>query len=186
MWYVSCVIRELIRVVGPTKGREHDLKHAIAMPMPRDIEPTSCASPYKSLDSCVGLSEKSKLSDERSSSSLSLRSMAGPELPVRLSRWSIASNKDSHDPWSMRESSGGSSSGSGEARGEAPQSTLTSASFRQRMDKDRSFTASAPPGARPPDSRKSGSTSAEDEENNITGNATEPRRHALSTRQHGW
>ena len=73
---------------------------------------------------------------------MSMMSQAGPDLPVRFSRWSIASNLDSNDPWS--------SLGESSQDLDNVQSTLTSASFRQRMDKDRSFTASAPPGARPP------------------------------------
>ena len=81
----------------------------------------------------------------------SVVSAAGPDLPVKFSPWSIASNRDSNDPF---ESAGGS----GEDLNDA-QSTLTSASFRQRADKDRSFTASAPPGARPPDSRRPSATS---------------------------
>jgi hypothetical protein len=86
-----------------------------------------------------------------SSSMSSVVSVAGPDLPVRFSPWSIASNRDSIDPFSRGQSAGGS----GEDLNNA-QSTLTSAAFRQQMDKGRSFTASAPPGARPPtDHRKS-------------------------------
>ena len=78
-------------------------------------------------------------------------SFAGPELPVRFTRMSIASNKHSNDPWSMRESSRGSS----EALCDAAQaSPLTTAEFRQKADKDRSFTGSAPPGVRPPTKRR--------------------------------
>ena len=80
----------------------------------------------------------------------SVASVAGPDLPVRFSAWSIASNRDSKDPFSHGGRPGGTS---GEHGGEAlsdAQCTLTSASFRQRMDSARSFTASAPPGARPP------------------------------------
>ena len=80
----------------------------------------------------------------------SVASMAGPDLPVRFSTWSIASNRDSKDPFSQGESAGGTS---GEGLSDA-QCTLTSASFRQRMDSARSFTASAPPGARPPSARR--------------------------------
>ena len=85
-----------------------------------------------------------------SSSMSSVASMAGPDLPVRFSTWSIASNRDSKDPFSQGESAGGTS---GEGLSDA-QCTLTSASFRQRMDSNRSSTASAPPGARPPGSRR--------------------------------
>ena len=113
-----------------------------------------------------------------SSSMSSVVSVAGPDLPVRFSPWSIASNRDSIDPFSRGESAGGSgedlsnaqstltsaafrqqmertSSFSGGGPSPTPQ-PLTSAAFRQQMDKGRSFTASAPPGARPPtDHRKS-------------------------------
>ena len=82
----------------------------------------------------------------------SVVSAAGPDLPVKFSPWSIASNRDSNDPF---ESAGGS----GEDLNDA-QSTLTSASFRQRADKDRSFTASAPPGARPPSNRRTPSATS--------------------------
>ena len=84
----------------------------------------------------------------------SVASVAGPDLPVRFSTWSIASNRDSKDPFSHGGRPGGTS---GEHGGEAlsdAQCTLTSASFRQRMDSARSFTASAPPGARPPSARR--------------------------------
>jgi len=107
-----------------------------------------------------------------SSSMSSVVSVAGPDLPVRFSPWSIASNRDSIDPFSRGESAGGSgedlsnaqstltsaafrqqmertSSFSGGGPSPTPQ-PLTSAAFRQQMDKGRSFTASAPPGARPP------------------------------------
>ena len=72
-------------------------------------------------------------------------SFAGPDLPVRFSRISIASNQDSKDPWSQRSESSCDSSGH-----VAAPSPLTSSDFRQRADKDRSFTGSAPPGVRPP------------------------------------
>ena len=72
-------------------------------------------------------------------------------MPVRFSRWSIASNKNSQDdPWSPVERT---SSFSGGGPSPTPQ-PLTSAAFRQQMDKGRSFTASAPPGARPPTDRR--------------------------------
>ena len=72
-------------------------------------------------------------------------SFAGPNLPVRFSRISIASNQDSNDPWSQRSEDSCDSSGH-----VAAPSPLTSSDFRQRADKDRSFTGSAPPGVRPP------------------------------------
>lgn len=72
-------------------------------------------------------------------------SFAGPNLPVRFSRISIASNQDSKDPWSQRSEDSCDSSGH-----VAAPSPLTSSDFRQRADKDRSFTGSAPPGVRPP------------------------------------
>ena len=71
----------------------------------------------------------------------SMVSLAGPDLPVHFSQISIASNSFSYDPWS----------GGG---GVETTHTLTSSSFRQQADKDRSFTASAPPGARPPSNRR--------------------------------
>ena len=76
-------------------------------------------------------------------------SFAGPNLPVRFSRISIASNQDSKDPWSQRSEDSCDSSGH-----VAAPSPLTSSDFRQRADKDRSFTASAPPGLRPPSNRQ--------------------------------
>ena len=88
------------------------------------------------------------------SSVASVLSVAGPDLPVRFSTWSIASNRDSKDPFSQGGRAGGTS---GEHGGDAlsdAECTLTSASFRQRMDSARSFTASAPPGARPPSARR--------------------------------
>ena len=78
-------------------------------------------------------------------------SFAGPDLPVRFSRISIASNQDSKDPWSQRSESSCDSSGH-----VAAPSPLTSSDFRQRADKDRSFTGSAPPGVRPPTKRGPG------------------------------
>jgi len=117
------------------------------------------------------------------SSVVSSVSVAGPDLPVRFSPWSIASTGDSSDPFSLGESAGGS----GEDLNNA-QSTLTSASFRQRADKDRSFTASAPPGARPPDSRGPSAIRVvygDDDDNDGDGIDGTPRRDAmLITRRH--
>ena len=105
---------------------------------------------------------------------MSMMSQAGPDLPVRFSRWSIASNLDSNDPWS--------SLGESSQDLDNVQSTLTSASFRQRMDKDRSFTASAPPGARPP-CRKPSATSIMQFDDSDGGDerdyGVEPRRDTL-------
>ena len=99
-------------------------------------------------------------------------SFAGPDLPVRFSRISIASNKDSADPWSMRSESTGDDS-------EAAQpSTLTSADFRQRADKDRSFTGSAPPGVRPPTKGRLGALDMTNDDAEI--DHDEPRRDAGS------
>ena len=77
----------------------------------------------------------------------SMVSLAGPDLPVHFSQISIASNSFSYDPWS----------GGG---GVETTHTLTSSSFRQQADKDRSFTASAPPGARPPSNRRTPSATS--------------------------
>ena len=111
------------------------------------------------------------------SSVVSSVSVAGPDLPVRFSPWSIASTGDSSDPFSLGESAGGS----GEDLNNA-QSTLTSASFRQRADKDRSFTASAPPGARPPDSRGPSATRVVyGDDNDGDGIDGSPRREAVSS-----
>ena len=77
----------------------------------------------------------------------SVVSVAGPDLPVRFSPWSIASNRDSIDPFSRGESAGGS----GEDLSNA-QSTLTSAAFRQQMDKvltPANPDANASPGSNP-------------------------------------
>ena len=98
-------------------------------------------------------------------------SFAGPDLPVRFSRISIASNQDSRDPWSQR-----SSEGSCDSPGHvAAPSTLTTSDFRQRADKDRSFTGSAPPGVRPPPKAGTGLFGAQtnDEDEN---DRDEPRR----------
>ena len=85
----------------------------------------------------------------------SVASVAGPDLPVRFSTWSIASNRDSKDPFGQGAGSAGGTSGEHGCEGLSDaQCTLTSASFRQRMDSARSFTASAPPGARPPGARR--------------------------------
>jgi len=81
-------------------------------------------------------------------------SAAGPELPVRFSQCSIASNRDSHDPWSGRSDDSGGSFNGGALGDAAAYTTLTTPTFRQRADKDRSFTASAPPGLRPPSKRQ--------------------------------
>ena len=104
-------------------------------------------------------------------------SFAGPDLPVRFSRISIASNQDSKDPWSQRsDSSGHSGDSSGHVAAPSP---LTSSDFRQRADKDRSFTGSAPPGVRPPTKGRTGlfgaPTNNEDEIDH-----DEPRRDAGS------
>jgi len=137
----------------PASPREKDLKRVVAMSS--NSETLSCVSPYKSLDSC-------HKSLNKSSSNVSIGSMPGPELPVHFSEFSIASNKDSYDPWgSLREratemESGGDSSEPCGARLPSfvarplHSGTLTSPSFRRLADKDRSFTASAPSGARPP------------------------------------
>ena len=70
------------------------------------IEPLVRLSPYKSLDSChESLPTGGLRSLPRNSSNASLDSMPGPELPVHFSEFSIASDKDSYDPWSrMRDS----------------------------------------------------------------------------------
>ena len=75
----------------------------------------------------------------------SMASLAGPDLPVHFSQISIASNSFSYDPWSQSATH---------------TSTLTSSSFRQQADKDRSFTTSAPPGARPPSNRRTPSATS--------------------------
>ena len=80
-------------------------------------------------------SEKREVRSRRNSS-------AGPDLPLRFSQGSIASTRHSIDPFSVEELA----------------STLTSPEFRQRVDKDRSFTGSAPPGARPPPARGAGAS----------------------------
>ena len=121
-------------------------------------------------------------------------SAAGPDLPVRFSQCSIASNRDSlHDPWSGRSDDSGPLSPLGDA---AAQTTLTSPMFRQRADKDRSFTASAPPGVRPPSNRQTpgagwtrdGADDDDDAENGMDRankiSRIEPRRDALSTPVH--
>ena len=106
----------------------------------------------------------------------SMISLAGPDLPVHFSQISIASNRFSYDPWSQSHSGSG---GKGEAAYTSP---LTSASFRQQMDKDRSFTASAPPGARPP-CRKPSATSIMQFDDSDGGDerdyGVEPRRDTL-------
>ena len=104
----------------------------------------------------VSLSDAPSLPPCPSSGRESPGSAAGPELPVRFSQGSIASNRNSlHDPWSSGRSdeSGGSSNG-GALGDAAAHTTLTTPTFRQRADKDRSFTASAPPGLRPPSNRQ--------------------------------
>ena len=70
------------------------------------IEPLVRLSPYKSLDSChESLPTGGLRSLPTNSSNASLDSMPGPELPVHFSEFSIASDKDSYDPWSrMRDS----------------------------------------------------------------------------------
>ena len=70
------------------------------------IEPLVRLSPYKSLESChESLPTGGLRSLPRNSSNASLDSMPGPELPVHFSEFSIASDKDSYDPWSrMRDS----------------------------------------------------------------------------------
>jgi hypothetical protein len=71
------------------------------------IEPLVRLSPYKSLESCQheSLPTGGLRSLPRNSSNASLDSMPGPELPVHFSEFSIASDKDSYDPWSrMRDS----------------------------------------------------------------------------------
>ena len=99
-------------------------------------------------------------------------SFAGPDLPVRFSRISIASNQDSRDPWSQRSSEGSCDDSPGHV---AAPSTLTTSDFRQRADKDRSFTGSAPPGVRPPPKAGTGLFGAQtnDEDEN---DRDEPRR----------
>mmetsp|Transcript_7582 Transcript_7582/g.18850 ORF Transcript_7582/g.18850 Transcript_7582/m.18850 type:complete len:296 (+) Transcript_7582:88-975(+) len=82
-----------------------------------------------------------------SDSELSEGSSAGPDLPVRLSQISIASDMDSHDPWGQ--------SPSDDDDEPSNTTTLTTPGFRQRADRARTFTASAPPGMRPPPSRRS-------------------------------
>ena len=46
----------------------------------------------------------------------SVASVAGPDLPVRFSAWSIASNRDSKDPFSQGGSAGGTDGASAAAR----------------------------------------------------------------------
>ena len=99
-------------------------------------------------------------------------SFAGPDLPVRFSRISIASNQDSKDPWSQRSSEGSCDSPGNVA---AP-STLTTSDFRQRADKDRSFTGSAPPGVRPPTKGGTGLFGAPDLQNDDQDDRDDPRR----------
>ena len=98
-------------------------------------------------------------------------SFAGPDLPVRFSRISIASNQDSKDPWSQRSESSCDSSGH-----VAAPSPLTSSDFRQRADKDRSFTGSAPPGVRPPTKGGTGLFGAPDSQNDDQDDRDDPRR----------
>ena len=91
-------------------SRESELKRAAATPS--NIEPLACVSPYKSLESyhkslptgeLMGLPTGKAL--HRNSSNVSLDSTPGPSLPVHFSEFSIASDKDSYDPWSrMRDS----------------------------------------------------------------------------------
>jgi len=74
-------------------------------------------------------------------------SSAGPDLPVRLSQISIASDMESHDPWGQCDSLPDEDDPPNAA------TTLTTPGFRQRADRERTFTASAPPGMRPPTRR---------------------------------
>ena len=91
-------------------SRESELRRAAATPS--NIEPLACVSPYKSLESYHKSLPTGELMSlptgealHRNSSNVSLDSTPGPSLPVHFSEFSIASDKDSYDPWSrMRDS----------------------------------------------------------------------------------
>ena len=98
------------------------------------------------VDIAPGLLEhlQSLQSDDKREPRSRRTSNAGPDLPLRFSRTSIASSPHSNDPYEAAPE---------RACHPVATGTLTSPEFRQRVDKDRSFTGSAPPGARPPPAR---------------------------------
>ena len=102
MWAVAPNKPKAARAISP---RESEPERASVTPS-IIIEPLVRLSPYKSLDSChESLPTGGLRSLPTNSSNASLDSMPGPELPVHFSEFSIASDKDSYDPWSrMRDS----------------------------------------------------------------------------------